>query len=540
MLHITSVHEMSDYMDILSSSSTIYIDTDRLKRAYADAGYAANDLRALTLLWLKIESAGKYIHLSPGDLIDFLLDIGVDLDKRYANRKTKGYSLDMERVIKPLIKAGVCVELLEAYKTLRSYESYVSTLRGLYNANVSQKVTPTGRVLSQFPTTIVEQENLRVYYRDIAVVSIPKLYSSIITGASDNHLLAWCDYPQADWRFAYSLFIRDSSNSEIMQQCTDAYEGLARMVEGDKFDLSTFKERRTDFKVNCLKVFYNSKDSAPVPSVIRDFYRRSPKYARMRYDCSLLFKFRMPIPCVSYFGHEQILPEVYNPEDFIAKAFNTMIQTFTSHVVNETVIRLLNMFWDLGYTRDDINVYYVRHDEPIFMFTPNVIKDAWIFKECSEIDIPGFTPIHLDFYYGRYYKEVDPELSRKINESINTADHVFDEQRLPDKLQHEDYWPIPSVESCYMQFFKEEENTRVVVHNYRTRKTNEFFVPTQDDLVDTLLNCLNGGALAWLGTPQYLYVRTAGIEFLEYAGSNEDTLVKVVDMPDTALISART
>ena len=383
-----------------------------------------------------------------------------------------------------------------------------------------------------FPTHIDERDNLRVYYSDIAVVSVPKKYSDMITGPSDNYYLAWCDYPQADWRFAYNLFIRGEDNEQVMRECSDAYEGLARLVEGEKFDLETFKAMRKEYKVHCLKVFYNSKDSAPIPSAIREYFRSRPKYKKLLFDLDILYQFKLPIPCVSYFGFEQMLPEGAYTDAFISKALNTPIQTFTSHIVNETVCCLLEKFWSLGYTKEDINVYYVRHDEPIFLFTKKILKDAWIFEDCRDIYIPGFTPITLDFHFGRYYQEEDAALTAEITDSISRHESlvtVYHDSDFKHEVVH-DYSPVPSAEQIFVQFFPDNERDgrqQVHIYNYRTGERRAY---SSDhlELEDALGEVLNEWALAWLGNPRYLLVKTSSLDYMDYIGSDDSTLMKVV------------
>lgn len=528
MITIDSTHSMDEYMELLSTSLEIYMDDARLNHAYEEVCYAADDLKSLVLLWLRIESGGMYSSVSPDNIIDFLCRIGVDMEKRYANKRTKSMSLDMKKVVTPLIEAGVVPELLTAYKDYRTYRSYSSTISKLMTTKMLHDVTPSGRTLVKFPTHIDERDNLRVYYSDIAVVSVPKKYSNMITGPSDAYFLGWCDYPQADWRFAYNLFIRDEKNEQIMRQCDDAYEGLVRMIEGDRFNLEEFKARRKEFKVHCLKVFYNSKDNAPVPSAIREFFRSCPKYRKLLYDLGVLYQFKLPIPCTSYFGYEQLIPEGTYPDMFISKALNTPIQTFTSHIVNETVFAVLERLWDLGYTKEDANVYYVRHDEPLFLFTRKVLKDAWVFKECSEIYIPGFTPIHLDFHFGTYYQEEDPILMQEIEQNILASKHMI--TPIPkDPGYAKDYSPIPSVESMYMQFFANEGELDVNVYDYRTGRRNKFTVSTSDP-AEAVKAALVNGCLDWIGNPQYLLIRTNGLDFMTKI---DNTLVKVIDRYDS-------
>lgn len=540
MLRIAETHPMDEYIALLESSSTIFIDHDRLMSAITDVCYKADDLRALALLELRIASAGSYQSISPENILDFLEDIGIDLDKRYRNKKTKGYSLDMKKVVQPLIDDGVEVELLTTYKMYRSYKSYASALLSLGNTKKVHATTSDGRHILEYPTHIQERENLRVYYKDIAVVSIPKLYSTIITGPSEEYHLAWCDYPQADWRFAYNLFIKDETNDAIMRGCEDAYEGLARIVEGDKFDAEAFKDSRKAYKVDALSVFYNSRNNKPIPTAMRNYFRSRRRYSRYVYDLSILYQFKLPVPCTSYFGYTQLLPEAAYEDAFLSKGLNTPIQTFTSHVVNETAFGILQRFRDLGYTEEDIKLYYVRHDELVFMFTDKILKDAWVFKDCSEIHIDGFTPIKLDFHYGDFYQEEDAGLTERINREIDAHPENIHTYELG---QMHEYYPVPSVESAYVQFFSGirdgdtmSAGTTVVFYDYRTAERYTY-TSSETSTMDAFYAVIDT-FLTQLKNPKYLYVRNSSLDLIDSVGpEGKETLVKVVQKYDSNVAS---
>lgn len=534
MLKIDKASPFNEYLSLLSARGEVYIDNQRLERAAFEAGSIADDYKALALLELRIESGGAYATLGPEEIIDYLIRIGVDMDKRYGNRKTKNYSLDMKRVVDRLIQDGVAVEILKAYKMHRSYRSYYSTLNGLMKSRKIHHRTADGGVVLSYPTTVTQQENLRAYYRDIPIVNIPKLFSSIVTGPGESYHLAWCDYPQADWRFAYNLFIQDSTNREVMANCEDAYEGLARIVEGGSFDASTFKESRKEYKVNCLSVFYNSSDKNPIPMAMRAYFRSREKYARYMYDLDILARFKLPIPCTSYFGYTQLLPEASYPEAFVSKGLNTPIQTFTSHVVCETVMGLLKKFWDLGYTKEDIDVYYVRHDEPIFLFRDNIMKDAWIFKDCSQVHIDGFTPIKLDYHFGNYYLEEDASLTAQMQREMSKYPERITEY--PVGEMHP-YYPIPSVESAHMQFMRDDAGSCITVF-YDYRRSVYYTVDCGSAEAYDAYSIAIRKLASYLGWPNYLYVRSSGMETMdgiEKPGDVDGTpiLVKVVSSYDS-------
>lgn len=533
MLKIDSVHPMDEYLDLLRTSSNIYIDNHRLEVALRDCKYKTADYRSLVSLYLTIETGGMIRGSSRDDIIEFLLLAGVDLDKRYSNRKTKQYSLDRKHVVEPMIKDGIHVELLENHLKASTFSSHYNFLSTLYSNRLIHRKCSDGNFIIKYGTHIGEEQNLRAYYSDIAVVSIPKIYSSIVCAGDELQHLAWCDYPQADWRFAYNLFIKDGSNIEIMTKYEDAYEGLARLVEGDKFNSETFKTSRKDYKVSCLSTFYYSSNKSPVSNAIRDYFLSCEKYKRYANDLEWLQKFKLPVPCKSYFDHTQLLPEAPYPRSFISKGMNTPIQTFTSHVVNETVFGILERFWNLGYTKDDINIYYVRHDEPIFVFRDSIIKDAWIFEDCSEIFLEGFTPIKLDFYFGDYYKEVNEDLTKRIKQ---------ESKKYPEYIHHysggqaKDYYPVNKVESVYISFLKFAEYVEIRCLDYRTEKS--FFYKEKPKDYLEIFNRIIFDIIRKLGMPRYLLCYSGEIDFplQNITCDDNDVMVMVIKQYDARAV----
>lgn len=523
---------MSDYMRVLKTSQTLFVDDERLQRASMECDYRARDLEYLCLAELRKECGGRYSTLTKNNLIEYLEELGVDFDKRFRTKKGGEPSLDLKRVVSPLIEQGVAVQILSIYKEWRSYLTYSSFLRKMLERRPPFHTTSAGKVVLEFSTHLEEQENLRVYYSDMAIVSVPKPFSTIITGPADGYHLAWCDYPQADWRFAYNLFIKDQTNAGIMAECTDAYEALARMVEGDSFSLEEFKANRKAYKVDCLSVFYNSSNNRAIPKAMREYFRSRERYARYLYDLTVLYRFKLPVPITSYFGFEQLLPEAPYESAFVSKGLNTPIQTFTSHVVNETVLGLLERFWELGYTQDDINIYYVRHDEPIFVFRDTILKDAWIFKDCSEIHIDGFSPIHLDFHFGDYYQQEDERLSRHIRELMNASDdriHIYPAGEL------KPYNPIPSVESVYCAIYKVDETQPGYQYRFYNQRTGEQYRydSSNPDIEEGMAGVIRQYLVGAVGNPRYLLVQNNDYEWMDAIGPDDQTLLKVIRKTDS-------
>lgn len=519
-----STHTMDEYLAVLSKSLKIYIDAERLKAAIKEAEWKVQDRANLALMWLRIESSGSYSSAGPDQLADYLTRRGIDITRKRKGASTKTVSLDAKKVIAPLIERGVETDLLQHYVEYRSAKTQLSFLRGLEPELRHAKLTPAGRAVVAYDTHVDEQDNLRTYYSDIAVVSIPKVYKSIIGAKGDEYYLAWADLPQADLRGAYNLFLRTPENVQVMREFEDAYEGIATLAEGDHFNHDTFKENRKYYKVSALKVFYNSKDNSPVSEDLRAFYNSSERYTRYCYDLRVLYRFKLPIPIKSYFGCEQYLPEASYADRFISKGLNTPIQWFTSHIVNEIVMNILRKFWSLGYTEEDINVYFVRHDEPLFQFRRTILKDAWIFKEFSTVIVPGFSPIILNFFFGDFYGEPNASLTKEIEQTYNDPRITIIPPEVSDCALNV-YEPVGKVEAVGLSFSDMDNgngNRSVRVFDYRTEQ--EFScIATKPTIEECLVEIVSNDILPHFGPLDYLLVNNGAPEALFRVG---DTLVK--------------
>ena len=505
MILIEDRHSIDEYISLLSESNKIYISVERLRDAIKESRYRYQDFMSLVKLQLSIDSCGEYTNPTSDKLIDFLIRDGVS-EKVFVVKDRKSLSFDKTKVVQPLIDRGVHTELLGYWIKASTYSSYQSILSKLYDRRPPIEVRSNGEYVFAYNTTVKQKENLRAYYSDIGVLSIPKVYSNIICSPGDDYILGWCDFPQADWRFAYNLLIKDESNFEVMSKYDDAYEGLARLVEKDRFNPTEFKTRRKEYKVDCLKVLYNSKSQYLVASLMREFYRSCPKYMEILKKLYILYKFRVPIQVTSYFGFEQIIPEGRYPDEFIAKAISTMIQTITSHVVKETVFSILEQFWSLGYTKEDINVYFVRHDEPVFYMKRKVLNDAWIFGNSSDIQLSGFSPIKLEFDFGYSYKDSDDELNSIVQKCIDSNQDKMDFFEVGELHEYE---PLPTVKSIFVECAGHDTSNGDMIVKITDNQTFEEYRYSVN--CESFVDVFEPIVARWSeehGNPQYLYVTT--------------------------------
>ena len=151
----------------------------------------------------------------------------------------------------------------------------------------------------------------------------------------------------------------------------------------------------------------------------------------------------MPLYVESYFGHLEGISNKYNPTDLLNDALNAPVQSGTSEIVCLTTLAILKQFRDLGYSEDDISVYYVRHDEPVFRIHKKVLKDIWILNQFSQILIDDWTPLRMDFNFGYYYKKPDEDLENQIHANYEMHQDKIEQIDFGNTIN--DFYPMPPV-----------------------------------------------------------------------------------------------
>ena len=121
----------------------------------------------------------------------------------------------------------------------------------------------------------------------------------------------------------------------------------------------------------------------------------------------------------------------------------------------------MDEFYKLGYTSDDISVYYVRHDEPVFKIRKNVLKDCWVFKQFETILIDDWSPLRLDFDYGYRYKVSDNDLKKSVSDSTLANKDKINLLK-PGEFTRESFYPIPATAKLYLDIHHTSDQKSVV------------------------------------------------------------------------------
>lgn len=396
-------------------------------------------------------------------------------DRFFRTGRSDGFSLDMKRVLTPLMMNGYAKEFLEVYTEYKSVKSKCSNIASIISAcNEPSLVKQDGTELYKLLYSVNQQTNLRYNYKNFDIISqIPKEYVNTIT-VEDEYFLAWGDFAQSDLRIAYNLLLRNNDNYEIMLKTDDKYEGIARLIakaNGEDFDYNAFRENRALYKVYVLETIYGTRGSS-VQST-RNFIQALAKYLDScdkyneyirRIDNTIAMN--LPVITKGYFGFEQAVPSnLHRSVDIRNFALNSPIQTGTSEIMILTVNSIISKFRQLGYGPEDVSVYMVRHDEPIFKLSKKAIKDAWIFKNASEIYVDDWIPLKLDFKYGYYYSEEDKELTDSIEYYTALNEHRIDTVTADPYSMSKKYYPIEDIGNIYWHVSKVKEKSILAIYD---------------------------------------------------------------------------
>lgn len=489
----TDYPDIEKYEQRINANGFIYFDKGMASRIlkYDEVVRATRRKQAEKII--RINSSNRMNTLDEGNILTYLEDVEGCPTHRFNSKKTvKGYTLDMTKVLRPLLADGYATEFLEKYTEFKSLKSKCSRIKSLTESMLEPVAKNMyGDDLYKIYFNAMAQTNLRFNYNSYDIITIPKEYNQSISVPEDCYMV-WGDFAQSDLRIAYNVLLRDETNAEVMDETEDKYEGMAKILANkadEEFNLEEFKSRRNTFKVNVLAPIYGQKrgateESADFISKMISFLEVCPRYQEFKKRLRDRIELGLPLQVTSYFGHDEIIQlNLDNIDESINFALNSPIQTGTSEIIILTVNRILDMFYERGYTEEDISVYYVRHDEPIFIMKKHVMKDAWIFKECSEILVDNWTPLKLDFFYGFRYKEYAEQLQQRAENiyKLNSDKITILEQSNDTQF---DYLPTSKTLCLHVGCMKlGDKQTIIAIYNEDKNAVKYYSVESTEDNV---------------------------------------------------------
>lgn len=444
-------------------------------------------------------SGGQYGILKRECIANYLMRVEGCPPQYFSTKKTEGVSIEMKNVLTKLQANGFANEFFEYYFEHRTWDNKCSKLKKLAKECTEYAGTNKyGVDLYKIPFDVNRQKNRRFNYKNYDIIAqIPKEVCNCIS-VEDGYFLAWGDFAQSDFRIAYNLFLRSEKNDEIMNLYDDKYEALARIVadtDSTKFDLETFKKERPLYKRLTLATIYGIRSSVVKEEqmFIQSFTRFLEKCPRYKEYCRRLDKriqLNLPIILTSYFGwQEQINVYGTYKTHIMDDALNCPIQTGTSEIVILVINSILDTFYDMGFTDDDVRVYYNRHDEPIFKVKETMLPYMWVFEQHRRVLVDDWSPLQLDFNFGYNYKVQDEDLTARIEASIagNTDKIAVFEPSVPLDIE---YFPVADVFVLSVFWIKLEHETIVTFYNQEMNQVMySLFATVEDCAIENEIKC---------------------------------------------------
>lgn len=478
--------DISLYEKRLNVDGYIIIDTDKIRSIRDFIECNISTLYELTLRIMSANSGNKYSSLDKQTMYDYLVYHEGVPEYRIGKTPNGDISMDMNKYLKPLLEDGFAEEFLSTYVKMKYLSKVTSDVTSILQSSY-EKIDPSKPNLKKCRFHVGQKDNLRFFYRDNNIIGISELYSEVIC-PPPGYVLVTGDFAQSDFRIAYNLFLRDEENAKIMDNIEDKYEGMARIQDkafGTEFNLEDFKKDRKLFKVTILgpiygKVYSNSMKSKKYVDRMNSFLEHCPNYQKFKSDIANRIDLGLPLVIESYFGNSKAIPILNGSrgrKDAINNALNSPIQTGTSEIMILMVNHLLDTYYSMGYTEDDIRLYYTRHDEPIFIMKEELMKDSWVFKNHSRIIVDSWTPLDIEFSFQRNYKVPNEELQKQYELSIENNKDKIDiiEQ---DKVFTE-YKPIKSTDLITYYFDNVGSKTVICVYNDSEKKAMYRLIDTE-------------------------------------------------------------
>ena len=459
------------YEENLTKLGFIYRDVKKFNLCKAQLQAEARLAESIFLNKLRIYSKGKYHYFTADSegLLKTLVELGIPEKRLIAyNSYSHTYqrSLDKSKVFEPLVTALESGELslsqsrayaLDLIKSYLNYKNLNVAVSGGKNKNKfslpSEEITKDGKQLDKITFKYGMAATGRHYTSQDNIQGWNKKYVTSIT-APKGKFLVWMDFAQIDLRVALNLFIMNESNRKIFEEVEDKYEALAREIYrqlGREFDLDLFKSHRKIYKVLALAKLYNAGNAnlsntsgdKEVVKLLDEFYSKSAKLQKYTKTVQTYINEKMDIDVFDYFGQlRTITSDTPNP---LSVFLNTPIQSTSASIMKAVGNKIVERFYALGYTEEQITYYLNRHDEIVFMLDDELKKDLWVLKDCESVFVDDWDVLKLEISIGDYYTEENEEYMTAYENNWKNKLGANLEYQTPRDMkcyQHRNYFPV--------------------------------------------------------------------------------------------------
>ena len=395
------------------------------------------------------------LSLSGGTLTSFTKDSFLYLLTRVYNlpqdlfmiKGRNNLSLDKKDVIAPLIiwlnknksQNSSYIDLLEIVELYEIYNSlkYINgNLKSLIQAIMNCPMVPSclNEPLAKVSFSYIRRQNNRYYTKEPNLQNLTKTANWCLQ-SPEGYVLVSADAAQADLRIACETILNQDSKFKkfYLEEREDKYRAVAKYIKylnNQPFVEEEFQELRPAYKVSILAAIYGSRSATSLSGFktpedraqLISFIENNPGYKKYDQDFNKALESSADtLRVYNVFGG---VTEWDTRAHNIGKEIrNSPIQSSTSAILAVWSMAILDKFYSLGYTEDDIKIFLNRHDEIIFLMKEEALKDAWIFKDYSSVAIDDWDEYAFEpkFYYK--YKEFNQSLQDTYDEVCSKNAH---------------------------------------------------------------------------------------------------------------------
>lgn len=417
--------DFAKYEGYLNEGRRVYFDLEKLKkRAEISASYLKS-LQEELELFMYIETQGGYSRINSTNVVRYLLEIahvppfylGEKLDKygklthslakgKLEKIRNLGYAKEFLDLYSEYIKLKTSKERI--YKLISRMKP-VENEENLRCSTFRMSVAGTGRYCTK-------EENIQ---------AIEKNYLDCITERKDRFLF-WADFDQMDLRVLWNIFLSEGGKEEeIFQETNDKYEAMARIMDlhnNRPFDREKFKKNRdTKYKVGTLARGYGmtlqnlieKTGDEDFARYLDNYFISNKRYSRYLQAIDTVISNGESLTVYDYFGVKR---EIGRGSATAIKnaGLNTPIQATSNSVMMFLVNAVMDKFRSLGFGKDDVFVYLIRHDEFLLSFSNRMKKHIHILNDFMEVAVDNWSTLTLEPKVGYSYKIPDDELMKYL------------------------------------------------------------------------------------------------------------------------------
>lgn len=473
--------DFNKFQDNIScEGAKIYVDIEKYLdklghlEALRDAAYVNVSDQMLML------SNGRYSSPTPQKLVSTLLEFceiqSKEIEKYNKDSRMHKPSADQEvlteccRRLRLEMDSGHISYLRE--KGLRLMEDYIA-YRGILSAasSANKKISRFvempeagwgGTDIAAVDFMYEQKSTMRYYTFDDNIQGWNSEFLSCMTVPS-GYYLWWGDMKQIDLRvFMYSILLqKDPKLRDFIREYDDKYEAFMRYVykELDRvFDYSEFKLNRDKYKKGILACLYGIQENSltvtldgdrQMARMFMEFFRKNKAYVELNQNIEDTIHMGCGVNIYDYFGVRSSV-ETYGSKatpHVISQCINRPNQCGSNSVIVMWTNAVMEKFRELGYGKDDIYVYLVRHDEVIFAMKKEVLKNTWIFDDYAKVQVDDWELLEMESGFGIYYTEDLKELEDRFKESCDKNRDRYTPRSIG---EHVDYAPLQPIVKAVM------------------------------------------------------------------------------------------